>query len=409
MRLAVFTNQFPTRLAPFFCRDMRSLLQANVDLDVFPIYPLDPTQWKFVADLLGEGVLPQERVHHISLGAGLGVATPASLGRLPAFLRDSVALTAGGLRYGAAAAAKTAYVAVKAWAWAQRSRGYDHVLAYWGSYAATCAYLFHRLTDRRVPFSMFVRAHADLYKTPIHLARKMLYADNVFLNCEFNRRYIRDKYDGIFPQLAHKIHVHYSGLDLSAVRFEADGRPPHTVLAVGRFVELKGFPYLLRAVHALLQRGVTVRLELIGGGDQETALRRLAEELGIGRHITIRGWLLPDQVLDAMRRATLLVHSSIALDAMPNVIKEAMAVGTPVIASDVAGVSELLDAGRCGVLVPPGDVMALAHAMETLLGDAALRARYAHAARAHLEDRFDLRRNGQRLAARLQATGRRGT
>jgi len=45
MRLAVFTNQFPSRLAPFFARDMRALLEAQVDLDVFPLYPLDPEEW----------------------------------------------------------------------------------------------------------------------------------------------------------------------------------------------------------------------------------------------------------------------------------------------------------------------------------------------------------------------------
>src|SRR6266513_10147 len=61
MRLAVFTNQFPTQLAPFFARDMRSLLQADVDLEVFPLYPLDPSLWEYVSDLLSDRVLQRER------------------------------------------------------------------------------------------------------------------------------------------------------------------------------------------------------------------------------------------------------------------------------------------------------------------------------------------------------------
>ena len=69
-----------------------------------------------------------------------------------------------------------------------------------------------------------------------------------------------------------------------------------------------------------------------------------------------------------MRRATLLVHPSIGLgDAVPTVIKEAMALGTPVVASAVAGIPELLDEGRCGVLTPPRDPVALSEAMERLL------------------------------------------
>jgi len=169
---------------------------------------------------------------------------------------------------------------------------------------------------------------------------------------------------------------------------------------------LKGFPWLIRALHMLHQRGCAVDLELIGSGDLEPELRRLIAQLGLERHVRIRGWILPDQVLAAMREATLLVHSSVGLDALPNVVKEAMAVGTPVIASDMAGVPELLDGGRCGLLVPPGDVGALADAIERLVGDPELRDRYARAARAHLEAHFDLQRNGRRLAERLRATVR---
>jgi glycosyltransferase involved in cell wall biosynthesis len=91
---------------------------------------------------------------------------------------------------------------------------------------------------------------------------------------------------------------------------------------------------------------------------------------------------------------------------MPTVIKEAMAVGTPVIASDLAGIPEMLDGGRCGTLVPPGDVMALTAAIETVLADPARRRAHAVAARGHMEDRFDLWRNGRLLAERLRATTR---
>ena len=80
-----------------------------------------------------------------------------------------------------------------------------------------------------------------------------------------------------------------------------------------------------------------------------------------------------------------------------------MALGTPVIASDVAGIPEALDDGRCGILVPPKDVGALADAMATLLGDASLRRTLADRARRRTEQQFDMWRNGARLAELLSA------
>jgi glycosyltransferase involved in cell wall biosynthesis len=409
MRLAVFTNQFPGRTVTFFARDMRALLEAGVAVDIFPFYPLDPTLWRYVPELLSERVLPRDRIHHLGVGAMLVPPHAETLGRMPQFLHGAVRICGAALRYGVGAAAKSAYVALKAWGWAQRhpQGSYDHVLAYWGNYAATAAYLFHRLTDPRIPFSMIGHARMDLYQRRTYLGQKMLYADNIFLVCEFNRGYIRDKYARIFPRLAHKIRIHHLGLDLDALRYEHDGRPPCKVLAVGRLERLKGFDNLLRAAQQLRRKGMGVEVELIGGGEEEGRLRRLALDLGIAPHVQFRGWVPPDEVVQEMRRATLFVHPPVALDAMPTVLKEAMAVGTPVVAADLAGIPEILDHGRGGVLVPPGDVPALADAIERLLRDDALRRCYAEAARRHVERHFDLWTNGRRLADRLRETPRR--
>ncbi len=106
-----------------------------------------------------------------------------------------------------------------------------------------------------------------------------------------------------------------------------------------------------------------------------------------------------------MGEATVLVHPSDGLgDGLPNVLREAMALGTPVIASRIAGIPEALDYGRCGILVPPRDVGALADAIATLLGNAALRRTFAERARRRTEQQFDMWRNGARLAELLSAT-----
>lgn len=405
MRLGVFTNQFPSRPCTFFARDMRSLLDAGIAVDILPLYPVDASLWSAVPEILGPGVLPRERVHALSRRE---VLSARSVGGLLAAIGPSAAIGTSALRYGPGPVLKSGYAVGAALAWARRfpSGTFDHVLAYWGNYAATAAYLYHGLNGAGVPFSTFVHARMDLYQHQVYLAQKMLYADNIFLVCEFNRSYIRTKYPLAYPRLEPKIHIHHLGLDLEATEYRRDGRPENMVLAVGRFEALKGFHRLLEAVARLAAGGRPIDLQLIGGGEGERELRALAARLGIERTVRFRGWLPGEDVLEAMRQATILVHPPVTLDAMPTVLKEAIAVGTPVIASNLAGIPEILDFGRCGVLVPPGDVGCLAAAIDQLLGDPEERCRLAAAGREFAKRKFDLRMNGRALAARLLATRR---
>jgi glycosyltransferase involved in cell wall biosynthesis len=408
MRLAVFTSKYPSRVSTFFERDMRALLEAGIEVDVLPIYPLDPDLWRHSSGVLGEDVLPRDRVHHLSAFDGMARLRPWPPRQAARFLGDAAAALRPAARYGPGVVARTAYVLPKAWAWAcEHADRYDHVLGYWGNYAATCAYLFHRLVDRPIPFSIWLHAGTDLYLRRPFLREKLLYADCIVTCCEFNRRFLREQYPELVPAIDSRIHVVYHGLDLAAFPYEPRGRPPGRVLGVGRLARHKGWEYLLRAVAELQRRGVPAEVELVGGGECREELTRLGAELGIGPRLSIRGWVPFEEVRRAMSQATVLVHPSEGLgDGLPNVIREAMALGTPVIASDIAGIPEALDRGRCGMLVPPRDVAALSAAIERLLGDEELRLRLAANARALTETKFDLWRNGSALAERLRAARR---
>jgi glycosyltransferase involved in cell wall biosynthesis len=201
--------------------------------------------------------------------------------------------------------------------------------------------------------------------------------------------------------------VHHHGVDLSEFGFQSDGRPPDRILAIGGFSEYKGFDYLLRAGKELMIRGVDFKIELVGDGKEATLLKTLAHNLRIADRVSFQGWQNPANIPTLIRGATVLVHPSSRLaDGVPNVIKESMAAGTPVIASRVAGIPEVLGDGRYGLLVPPKDARALANAIETLLGSQEQRLKYSHAARRYVEQKFDLWRNGQQLAEVLYATAR---
>jgi glycosyltransferase involved in cell wall biosynthesis len=409
LKLALFTNRFPSRVSTFFARDVRSLLDAGVHVDVFPIYPVKRALWRWVPEVLGESRFPRDRVHS-PRGADLMRCLGArGMSHIPALMSEARGILGSAAGFGLRPVAKSSLAIVCGWAWAVRfGSAYDHILSYWGNYAATYAHVAHRLAGRETPISLILHAGTDLYRDRVYLEKKLLYADNIFLVCEFNRQFLQSTYPELFEKLAPKIRIHRLGLDLEAFRFRSEGRDAATVLCVGSLERAKGFDEVLRAVSLLRGRGIPARIEILGDGPEAPVLKRLARELGLSDATRFLGWLAFSDVQAAMSRATLLVHASSDLgDAVPTVIKEAQALGTPVVGTSVAGIPELLDGGRCGVLVPPRDVPALALAMESLLREPDRARELAMAARRHVEKNLDLWANGRALAERLRETVRR--
>jgi glycosyltransferase involved in cell wall biosynthesis len=408
LRLALFTNKFPIKGDTFFARDVRSLVEAGVSVDIFPMHRIDPRLWPWIPDILDERSFPREHVHGLNPADPLRELSLSSLRLVPRFLGEAASISASALRFGPARLVRSLYTLPLAWAWSRRyGMAYDHIMSYWGNYAATCAYLAHRLGGRDIPYSILLHAGTDLYRNQVYMEEKLLYADNIFVACEFNREFIHRRFPRIYPLIEHKIRLHHLGLDFSEHPFTLAGRKEETVLCVGRFDKLKGFDYVLLAAEKLRRRGIDLEIEMVGDGDEAAALKALAVKCGMGERVRFPGWLPFSGVQSAMRNATMLVHPSPDIgDAVPTVIKEAAALGLPVIATRVAGIPELLDQGRCGILVPPRDVTALADAMETYLKNKALRTDYAVAARAYAEERFDLWVNGRALARELSSTVR---
>jgi glycosyltransferase involved in cell wall biosynthesis len=143
------------------------------------------------------------------------------------------------------------------------------------------------------------------------------------------------------------------------------GQAP-VVLAAGNLAPVKRFDVLLSAVAPLL-RELGLRLVILGEGKERESLLRAAERLGIRQLVDLPGFVA--NVLPYMRRAAIFVHPS-EREGYGNVLAEAMACGTPVVATDCpSGPREILAGGRYGPLVPVGDVLALRQAMRDVLSD----------------------------------------
>jgi colanic acid/amylovoran biosynthesis glycosyltransferase len=158
------------------------------------------------------------------------------------------------------------------------------------------------------------------------------------------------------------------------------------LLCVSRLARGSGIETLLTAFGMLADDRPSVDLELIGGGPLEADLRSRARALGLEDRVRFRGPRPSADVREAMRRCAMLVLPCRVDElgnahALPDVLVEAMSVGTPVVTTTVAGLPELLHHDATGLLVPPDEPAALAVAIDVLLDDPARAAEIGDAGR----------------------------
>jgi glycosyltransferase involved in cell wall biosynthesis len=165
--------------------------------------------------------------------------------------------------------------------------------------------------------------------------------------------------------------------DLAERPPERDWSGPIRMLTVGRIDREKN-PMLLLDAMAALERAHPGRFELdwAGTGPLEPAVRARAAELGLGERIRFLGFVPYESLRRRYAEAHLFVHVSLT-EGVPAVILEALAAGTPVVATDVGGVRAAVGGGAAGLLVPPADVDALVAAVLRASGDGELRGRMA--------------------------------
>jgi glycosyltransferase involved in cell wall biosynthesis len=176
---------------------------------------------------------------------------------------------------------------------------------------------------------------------------------------------------------------------------ELPPRRPHErplLCFAGRLTAPKALGVALEAVAQVPE----VELALAGDGDERAALEAQARQLGLDGRVHFLGSLPREEVLTLLRSADAALLSS-AWENFPHALVEALAVGTPAIATEVGGVREIVTDGENGLLVPPGDPAALAGAIRRFLDDADLRARLTAAA-APSAERF----SAERIYGRLE-------
>ena len=149
----------------------------------------------------------------------------------------------------------------------------------------------------------------------------------------------------------------------------ADAR---VVFGAGRFVRKKGFEFLIDAVASLALHGQSLRLVLAGGGDLREELEARIADRGLSDRVLLPGVLHQDEVAASLAAADVVVVPSVRdpsgnVDGLPNVVMEALASGTPLVATSAGGIGSVVKDGQTGLLVPEADPAALAAAIARLL------------------------------------------
>jgi glycosyltransferase involved in cell wall biosynthesis len=168
---------------------------------------------------------------------------------------------------------------------------------------------------------------------------------------------------------------------------------------VGRLNEVKGLKYLLRSLQQVVQTRPAVLAVLVGDGPEADRLKALARQLGIEKHVRFAGIQSP--VAPWFEIFDVAVFPSLS-EGLPLAVLEAMSSNTPVIASQVGGIPEVICDGVTGQLIPPRDEEALRHAIISLIDSSEDRRRLASAARKVVSERLDAARASQQLRTLYQ-------
>jgi glycosyltransferase involved in cell wall biosynthesis len=398
LRVGFVLKRYPRFSETFVVREILAHEKAGVTVDIFTLRPSDDGHFQdLIARVRGsvsylyfpaEGLVP-EALAAMTLPAGYfwQALTQASQ-ELPGFWTalDKARNTQARHIYQAAQLACLV-----------RRRGIQHLHSPFASDAATVTRLAAGFAG--VSYSFTARAkdtfHEDVDQEEFRC--KLREAAGVVTVSDYHLRYLRQAYG----PLAANVQRIYNGLDLEEYPYQAPRDRSPIIVAVGRLIEKKGFADLIEACALLAARNRKFRCRIIGYGALQAALQAQIEQRSLVGRVEIVGALPQHETIREIRQAAVLAAPCVIAkdgdrDGLPNVIQEAMALGTPVVSTDVAGILEVVRHGETGLQVPQHDPSALAASVEQLLADPTLGVRLAAAARQLIEAEFNIHRNTER-------------
>jgi colanic acid/amylovoran biosynthesis glycosyltransferase len=230
---------------------------------------------------------------------------------------------------------------------------------------------------------------------------------NFFLaNCEFFRQ--KALKIGCNPD---RIVVHGSGIDCRQFAFKPRYFPADGIVRIattGRLVEKKGIEYCIRAIAKLAPIHPNIEFNIIGDGPLKADFEKLIAELDVSNLVKLLGWKQHQEIAEILDNCHLFLAPSVTAadgnqDAPVNTLKEAMAMGLPVISTYHGGIPELVEDGVNGFLVPERDVDAIAQKLAYLIEHPELWESMGTAGRHRVEEKYDMEKLNDELVEIYQS------
>jgi len=361
LRLAYLTNQYPAVSHTFIRREIREMERRGHDVHRFAIRraaaaPVDP------ADVEECG----KTWHVLSQGWGkLILATLAEMIRRPAaFVRAARAMVKLAGRSDRGLARHVVYL-VEAAALVKefRRRGVRHVHVHFGTNAAAVGLLIRKLGGP----TMSMTIHGpDEFDAPVGLSLgdKVAACEWVCAISDFCRSQV---FRWSSPRDWGKVKVIHCTVGEAYANAAAPiDTAARELVCVGRLNAQKGHRVLLEGFSLAVTSGVDAKLVLCGDGELRPEVEAYIRDQGISERVEITGWVNEAEVRRRLLRSRGLVLPSFA-EGLPMVIMEAFALGRPVISTRIAGIPELVEAGKSGWLVTPGRADQVADAIRELM------------------------------------------
>ena len=274
--------------------------------------------------------------------------------------------------------------------------GIEHIHAPFANGPATAAWIASTLTG--IPFSFTGRA-VDMYPPDGALREKASASVLIRCNTRSNIEYLQRFTDGN----GDKVHLIYNGYPLKEFRTApVPMKPPFRILSLGRFARFKGYEVLLQAAKILKDSGLDFELTMAGAGPEGLRLRWLRHQLGLGNRVNFPGYVTHDRVPDLFCSADVFVmpsviHATGERDGIPNVVMEALLHRVPVVATDLAAITEVIVDRETGLLVPSGDAPALAQAIQRMTYDRTAALEMARQGNERVLEQFDPEQNHRKI------------
>lgn len=393
MRIAYLLNAYPMTSTTFIRREIEALEAMGEPVHRFALRHWDS------ALVDRDDIAEQERTHYILTGSKAALVRDVVLAILRHPLRFLALLPLWWRVWRNANRKFVQHVAYLAEALAFYRRtaalGIDHVHTHFSTNATTVAMFARRMGG--APYSFTVHGPDELVPgEPARFSLREKARGAAFIVAITG--YCRDRIAQEAPDSADKIRIIPCGIDMDDFPF--DPTPPESarIICIGRLCANKGQTHIPPAVAAVAAEFPELVVELIGGGEDEPAIRAAIARHGVERQVVLHGWGSNAHVRAQLEAGRAMLLPSYA-EGLPIGIMEALAIGRPVLTTRIAGIPELVDEG-CGWIFEPGDEAAIAEALRAIMrASSEKRAAMGAEGRRRVEERHDRRKSAQALLA----------